>query len=151
MARLVAKSAPTDEIAGVRVVVDARPVQEPERSPLTAEYLGKLLDAFARDPLDGESFVLITRALRDDPSDDLAARGLPIASTRRIPPTTRVLRNAGLTLDSFLLRGAELRTAAREDPEGGAVFHTAGGAVPVASGLPIVATLLDLAPWELPG
>ena len=146
MARLTPKAPFTDELSGVRVVVDARPMQEPERSPLTAEYLGKLLDAFAREPLDGESFVLITRALRDDPSDDLASRGLPIVSTRRIPPTTRVLRNAGLTLDSFLLRGAEIRTA-----EQGAVFHTAGGAVPVGSGLPIVATLLDLAPWELPG
>ena len=149
MARLVGITAPRDEIAGVRVVVDARPIQEPERSPLTAEYLEKLLDAFAREPLDGESFVLITRALRDDPADDLAARGLPVAATRRIPPTTRFLRNAGLTLDSFLLRGAELGTA--EDTQRGAIFHTAGGAVPVASGLPIVATLLDLAPWELPG
>ena len=146
MARLTARAAPSEELDGVRVVVDVRPMQEPERSPLTAEYLGKLLDAFARDPLDEESFVLITRALRADPSDDLAARGLPIVSTRRIPPTTRVLRNAGLTLDSFLLRGAEIGAA-----EQGAVYHTAGGAVPVASGLPIVATLLDLAPWELPG
>src|SRR6187402_1301430 len=145
MARLVAKPKPSDNIAGVRVVVDVRPMQEPERSPLTAEYLGKLLEAFAREPLDGESFVLITRALRDDPSDDLAQRGMPIARTRRIPPTTRVLRNAGLTLDSFLLRGAEIGTTEAQ------VFHTAGGAVPVASGLPIVATILDLAPWELPG
>ena len=118
MARLTPKpaSASQEEIAGVLVVVDARPVQEPERSPVTAEYLGKLLDAFARDPLDGESFVLITRALRDDPSDDLAARGLPIVSTRRIPPTTRVLRNAGLTLDSFLLRGAEVGTVGGVTP-----------------------------------
>src|SRR6188508_3377473 len=149
MARLVATPKPSDDIAGVRVVVDVRPMQEPERSPLTAEYLTKLLDAYAREPLQGESFVLITRALRDDPSDALAASGLPIASTRRIPPTTRILRNAGLTLDSFLLRGAEVGTA--EEGPGAAVFHTAGGAVPVASGLPIVATLLDLAPWELPG
>ncbi|HEY7599693.1 MAG TPA: glycosyltransferase, partial [Candidatus Limnocylindrales bacterium] len=34
--------------------------------------------------------------------------------------------------------------------EAPAVFHTAGGAVPLASRLPVVATLLDLAPWELP-
>jgi glycosyltransferase involved in cell wall biosynthesis len=132
---------------GVRVVVDARPMQEPERSPLTASYLERLLTAFAGDPVEGESFVLITRALRDDPSAELSARGLPIALTRRIPPTTRVLRSAGMTLDSFLLRGAEVGLAADQS----AVFHTAGGAVPVGSGLPIVATLLDLAPWELPG
>jgi glycosyltransferase involved in cell wall biosynthesis len=30
------------------------------------------------------------------------------------------------------------------------VYHTAGGALPIASSLPTVATLLDLAPWELP-
>src|SRR6187402_742208 len=128
MARLAANPAAKETVAGVRVVIDARPIQEPERSPLTAEYLAKLLDAYAREPLDGESFVLITRALRDDPSDALAASGLPIASTRRIPPTTRILRNAGLTLDSFLLRGAEVGTA--EEGPGAAVFHTAGGAVP---------------------
>ncbi|MBA2260157.1 MAG: glycosyltransferase [Acidobacteria bacterium] len=74
-----------------------------------------------------------------------------------MPPTTRVLRSAGLTLDSFLLRGAEVGAdvragdAANGQSHGGSVFHTAGGAVPVASRLPIVATLLDLAPWELPG
>ncbi len=133
----------------MRVVADVRPMQEPERSPLTAEYLDKLLHAFAREPLDGESFVLVTRALRDDPSEPSwrrAACRLPgrDASRRRraccAPP--------GLTLDSFLLRGAELGTGREATC---AVFHTAGGAVPVASGLPIVATLLDLAPWELPG
>lgn len=43
-------------------------------------------------------------------------------------------------------------TAAGDTAAGsaGTIFHTAGGAVPLASGLPIVATLLDLAPWELP-
>jgi glycosyltransferase involved in cell wall biosynthesis len=30
------------------------------------------------------------------------------------------------------------------------VFHTAGGATPKRSAMPIVSTLLDLAPWELP-
>jgi glycosyltransferase involved in cell wall biosynthesis len=137
----------------VRVVVDVRPMQEPERSPLTAEYLEQLLSAFAAAPLDGDSFVLVSRTLRPDPSDALADAGLPISGRRRIPPTTRALRSAGLTLDSFLLRGAELRTAAGAGTgaaDGGAVFHTAGGAVPIASGLPVVATLLDLAPWEMP-
>ncbi len=130
----------------VRAVVDARPLQEPERSPLTAWYLEQLLNAFAAHPLAGESFIVVSRALRDDPAAVLAAAGLPIIASRRIPPTTRALRSAGLTLDSFLLRGAEL--GARGDTT--TIFHTAGGAVPIASRLPIVATLLDLAPWELP-
>jgi len=30
------------------------------------------------------------------------------------------------------------------------VAHAAGGALPIGRGLPVVATLLDLAPWELP-
>ena len=150
MARLEAAAttqAPSPQIRGVRVVVDVRPLQEPDRSPLTAAYLDGLLRAFAAAPLEGESFVLLTRNLRDDPSERLAAAGLPIAGNRRLPPTTRVLRSAGLTLDSFLLRAAELGVAVDDEP---AVFHTAGGAVPLASGLPVVATLLDLAPWELP-
>ena len=130
-----------------RVVIDARPIQEPERSPLTAWYLEQLLDAFAREPLEGESFVLVSRSMRPDPAVELAEAGLPVAASRRIPPTTRALRSAGMTLDSFLLRGAELGAAADETPT---VFHTAGGAVPLASRLPVVATILDLAPWELP-
>ena len=58
-----------------------------------------------------------------------------------------------MTVDPFLLRGASLGAAWRADRGGaaGAVYHTAGaGPLPIASGLPIVATLLDLAPWELP-
>ncbi|MDQ3870226.1 MAG: glycosyltransferase family 4 protein, partial [Chloroflexota bacterium] len=67
-------------------------------------------------------------------------------------PTSRLLRSAGLTLDSFLLRGAELGATFRASEQGaaGTVYHTAGGAVPLGSRLPVVATLLDLAPWELP-
>jgi glycosyltransferase involved in cell wall biosynthesis len=144
MARLTSATQRRSELHGVRVVIDVRPMQEPERSPLTAEYLERLLTAFAREPVSDESFVIVSRALRDDPADQLQQAGLPVAGRRRLPPTTRVFRSAGLTLDSFLLRGAEIGGS-------GAVFHTAGGAVPVASRLPIVATLLDLAPWELPG
>ena len=150
MARLEAAAvtqAQAPDSRGVRIVIDVRPLQEPERSPLTAAYLDNLLRAFAAAPLEGKSFVLVTRTLRDDPTERLAAAGLPIAGHRRIPPTTRALRSAGLTLDSFLLRGAELGVAVDDEP---AVFHTAGGAVPLASRLPVVATLLDLAPWELP-
>ena len=139
-------AAPAPPPAPVRAVVDARPIQEPERSPFTAWYLEQLLHAFAADPLEGESFVIVSRTLRDDPAVALAEAGLPVAASRRIPPTTRALRSAGLTLDSFLLRGAEVW--ARADTP--AIFHTAGGAVPLASRLPVVATLLDMAPWELP-
>lgn len=146
MSRLTAAAPRREALRGVRVVVDVRPMQEPERSPLTAEYLDRLLHAFAAEPLDNESFVLVTRALRDDPADELAGAGLPVVARRLLPPTSRIFRSAGLTLDSFLLRGAEIGAADQLD----AVFHTAGGAVPLASRLPVVATLLDMAPWELP-
>jgi glycosyltransferase involved in cell wall biosynthesis len=146
-----------------RVVIDVRPWQEPERTPLTAEYLSRLMAAFAAEPLAGESFVLLTRALRADPTVELEHEGLPVAGRRVLPPTSRVFRSAGLTLDSFLLRAAELGSAARQPRApaassdappaagpSGSVFHTAGGAAPLASGLPVVATLLDVAAWELP-
>jgi glycosyltransferase involved in cell wall biosynthesis len=137
---------------GTRVVVDVRPLQEPERTPVTAAYLQRLLAAFAARPLPGESFVPVLRALRDDPTDDLEREGLPIAGRRRVPPTARTLGSGGLTVDSFLLRGAEVgaTVGAADSGARGAVYHTAGGAVPLASRLPVVATLLDLAPWELP-
>lgn len=152
MARLVPVQRSRAPVAGTRVVIDLRPMQEPERTPTTADYLEHLLAAFAAEPLMGESFFVLTRTLRPDPSVDLEARGLPIVARRRLPPTTRIFRSAGLTLDSFLLRGAGLGAArgAREAGAGGTIYHTAGGAVPLASGLPVVATLLDLAPWELP-
>ena len=147
MTRLVASPKVKSPPRGVRVVVDVRPMQEPERTPLTAEYLERLLAAFAAEPLADKSFVLVSRAMRDDPADELEDAGLPIVARRRLPPTSRVFRSAGLTLDSFLLRGAEIGTAEQT----GTIFHTAGGAVPLASRMPVVATLLDLAPWELPG
>jgi glycosyltransferase involved in cell wall biosynthesis len=157
MARLEARSQRAP-LAATRVVIDVRPLQEPDRTPLTAEYLGKLLGAFAVEPVEGESFVVLTRALRPDPTLELERDGLPIAGRRVLPPTSRVFRSAGLTLDSFLLRAAEIGSAAPALEAGdaeaqpvGTVYHTAGGAVPLASGLPVVATLLDTAPWELPG
>lgn len=113
--------------------------------PVTAGYLRRLLGAFAERPIPGESFVAILRAFRDDPTLELEAAGLRLAGRRWLPPTGRVLRSAGLTLDPFLLRGAELGV----DPER-SVYHTAGGAVPLGSRLPVVASVLDLAPWELP-
>lgn len=132
--------------------MDVRPLQERQRAPITAAYLERLLKAFAADPLPGESFAFVVRGIRDDPTAALEAAGLPVTARRRLPPTTRLFRSAGLTLDSFLLRGAEMRVAAGAEEAGaaGTLYHTAGGAVPIASGLPVVATLLDLAPWELP-
>src|SRR5262249_44260317 len=72
---------------------------------------------------------------------------------RRLLPPTRLLRSGALTVDPFLLRGASLGAAWRADRSGaaGAVYHAAAGAPPMLSRIPIVVTLLDLAPWELPG
>ncbi len=135
---------------GVRVVMDVRPIQEPDRAPITAAYLEGLLGAFDADPLSGESFAFLLRSDLDDPTG--AYEHLDVVGRRLLPPT-RLLRSAALTIDPFLLRGASLGAAWRAERSGaaGAVYHTAGaGPLPIASGLPIVATLLDLAPWELP-
>ncbi len=143
---------PPERPSPARIVIDLRPLQEPERTPITAAYLHRLLEAFAADPLPGESFVPVLRAMRPDPTRDLEERGLPIAGRRHVLPTTRFLRSAGLTVDAFQLRGAEFGASRGAGTPGspGAVYHTAGGAVPLGSELPVVATLLDLAPWELP-
>lgn len=152
MARRDVSAPQGHEPPGVRVVMDVRPLQERQRAPITAAYLDRLLKAFAVDPVPGESFAFVVRGIRDDPAAVLQAAGLPVVARRHLPPTSRLFRSAGLTLDSFLLRGAEVRLAAGAEAEGaaGTLYHTAGGAVPIASGLPVVATLLDLAPWELP-
>jgi glycosyltransferase involved in cell wall biosynthesis len=134
---------------GVRVVLDARPLQDPGRSPLTAAYLGSLLAAYDADPLPGESFALLLRSDLDDPTAELSS--LEVVGRRLLPPT-HLLRTAAQTVDPFLLRGASLGAAWRADRGGarGAVYHMVGaGTLPIASGLPLVATLLDLAPWEL--
>ena len=135
-----------DPSPGVRVVLDARPLQEPERAPLTAAYLDGLLGAFDAEPVDGESFAFLLRSDLDDPTPAYA--NLTVVGRRQLPPT-HLLRSAAMTVDPFLLRGASLGAAWRADRGGaaGALYHTAGaGPLPIASGLPIVATLLDLAP-----
>jgi glycosyltransferase involved in cell wall biosynthesis len=135
---------------GVRVVMDVRPIQEPERAPLTAAYLDGLLGAFDAEPLPGESFAFLLRSDLDDPTGTYGH--LDVVGRRLLPPT-HLLRSGAQTIDPFLLRGASLGAAWRAERGGaaGAVYHTAGaGPLPIASGLPIVATLLDLAPWELP-
>ena len=134
----------------VRVVLDARPLQEPDRAPLTASYLASLLAAFDAEPVEGESFALLLNSDADDPTEQFGH--LDVVGRRLLPPT-RLLRSGALTVDPFLLSGASLGAAWRADRSGaeGAVYHAAGGSIPLRTGLPLVVTLLDLAPWELPG
>ncbi len=134
---------------GARVIVDVRSLSDADRAPLTARYLRSLLEAYAADPLAGESFVLVLDVAADDPTADLA--GLPVVSKRRLP-MTRVFRSGALTLDPFLLRGATVGSGRGRDLEttAGVVAHAVGGALPIGPGPRVVATLLDLAPWELP-
>lgn len=136
---------------GVRVVLDARPLQTPERAPLTATYLDSLLRAYDAEPIAGESFALFLRSDLDDPT---ARYGHLRIVGRRLLPPTRLLRSAAMTVDPFLLRGASLGAAWRAERGGaaGAVYHAVGGgSLPIAPDLPVVVTLLDLAPWEMPG
>jgi glycosyltransferase involved in cell wall biosynthesis len=134
---------------GLRVVMDVRALQEPARAPRTAAYLDGLLGAFDADPLPGESFAFLLASDEDDPTTRFER--LEVIGRRLLPPI-RLLRSAALTVDPFLLRGASVGAAWRAELGGaaGAVYHTAGGGLPIASRLPMVATLLDLAPWELP-
>lgn len=135
---------------GMRVVMDVRALQEPSRAPRTAAYLEGLLGAFDAAPVEGESFAFLLASDEDDPTRRFGH--LEVIGRRLLPPT-RLLRSAALTVDPFLLRGASLGAAWRAEDRGaaGAVYHTSGGGLPIASSLPMVVTLLDLAPWELPG
>jgi glycosyltransferase involved in cell wall biosynthesis len=144
------RSAPPDAPPGLRIVMDARPLQDPGRGPATARYLEGLLGAFDAAPVAGESFAFLLQSDLDDPT--LAFDHLEVIGRRLLPPT-RLLRSGALTVDPFLLRGASLGAAWRADRGGaaGAVYHAAAGAPPMLSRIPIVVTLLDLAPWELPG
>jgi glycosyltransferase involved in cell wall biosynthesis len=138
--------------AGVRVVLDLRPLQEPDRAPVTAAYLEELLTAFAAEPLPGESFTIVLQTGLPDPTDELEALDMLAVAGRRWLPPTKLLRSGALAVDPFLLRSASLGAAWRADAEGaaGAVYHAAAGAAPIMSRLPLVASLLDTAPWELP-
>jgi alpha-1,3-rhamnosyl/mannosyltransferase len=141
---------PPPPTPGVRVVLDARPLQAPDRAPLAAAYLDGLLGAFDAEPLDGESFTFLVASDADDPTAAYAA--LDVVGRRQLPPT-RLLRAGAMTVDPFVLRGAALGAAWHAERGGaaGAVYHAVGsGPLPISSGLPLVVTLLDLAPWELP-
>ena len=134
---------------GVRVVLDVRPLQDPERAPVTAAYLEGLLGGLDAAPVAGESFAFLLASDLDDPTprfDRLDVIG------RRLLPPTRLLRSAALAVDPFVLRGASVGAGWRIEKGGaaGVVYHASGGAVPLASGLPVVVTLLDLAAWQLP-
>ena len=138
-----------DRPPGLRVVLDARPIQDPARAPSTARYLDGLLGAFDAEPLAGESFAFLLQSDLPDPT--LALANIDVVARRLLPPT-RLLRSGALTIDPFLLRGASVGAAWRSDRAGaaGAVYHAVAGAPPILSRIPIVVTLLDLAPWELP-
>ena len=135
---------------GVRVVLDARPLQAPDRAPLAAAYLDGLLGGFDADPLVGESFAFLIASDLDDATERY--EHLEVVGRRQLPPT-RLLRSGAMAVDPFILRGAAIGAAWRAERGGaaGAVYHAVGGGpLPIASGLPVVVTLLDLAPWELP-
>jgi len=138
-----------DRPPGLRVVLDARPIQDAARAPATARYLDGLLGAYDADPLPGESFAFLLQSDLPDPTP--AFTGLDVVGRRLLPPT-RLLRSGALTIDPFLLRGASVGAAWRSDRGGaaGAVYHAVAGAPPILSRIPIIVTLLDLAPWELP-
>ncbi len=134
---------------GVRVVLDVRPIQGPERAPLTAIYLESLLDALDADPVADESYAFFVGADREDPT----ARwpNLHVVGRRLLPPT-RMLRSGALTVDPLLLRGASVGAGWHAEAAGasGSVYHAAAGSLPIASRIPVVAALLDLAPWSMP-
>jgi glycosyltransferase involved in cell wall biosynthesis len=148
--RGLGETAAIDLPPGVRVVMDVRSLQEPARAPRTAAYLDGLLSGFDADPRPGESFAFLLASDENDPTTRF--EHLEVVGRRLLPPT-RLLRGAALTVDPFVLRGASVGAAWRADRSGaaGAVYHAAGNGVPIASRLPTVVTLLDLAPWELPG
>jgi glycosyltransferase involved in cell wall biosynthesis len=150
MARLADLAAPSRaRPAGTRVMLDLRPLQEPARAPITAAYLRSLLRALEADPLPGEEIVEVLRVGRSDPVGEEERERLAVAAKRWLPPPSRGLRSfLGVPVDAVLLRAAQVRTGTGAGA--GTVFHTAGGATPLRSSMPVVSTLLDLAPWELP-
>ena len=134
---------------GVRIVIDMRPLQDPGRAPLTAAYLESLLGALDADPQEGESFAFLLSVDREDPTTRWSR--LEVIGRRRLPPT-RLLRSGSLTVDPLMLRGASIGAGWRAERGGasGAIYHAAGGSLPIASRIPVVAALLDLAPWAMP-
>ena len=125
----------------------SRTPSAPRSRPPTS---GRCSRPSTREPLDGESFAFLLRSDRADPTADLTGldghRPTDAAADRAAPGRRPDRR-------PVLLRGASLGAAWRAERGGahGAVYHSIGaGMLPIASGLPLVVTLLDLAPWELP-
>ena len=71
-------------------MLDVRPLQAPDRSPLAAAYLDGLLGAYDADPLEGESFAFLLASDLDDPTE--AFGHLDVVGRRQLPPT-RLLRS----------------------------------------------------------
>lgn len=142
-------AAPGPPPTGVRVILDARPLQDPLRAPVTAAFLDRLLGALDADPRPGESFSFLLASDLDDPTGRFTR--LDVVGRRLLPPT-RLLRSGALVVDPILLRGASVGAGWRAERAGavGAVYQAAAGALPIGSRIPVVASLLDLAPWELP-
>ena len=121
----------------MRVVLDARPLQAPDRAPLTAAYLEGLLGAFDAEPLAGESFafLLALRPRRPDRAirSPRGRRAAPAAADappplggadRRPVPAARRRARGGLASGAGrggrrrLPRGRRRATADRVGPAG---------------------------------
>ena len=127
------------------------PLQEPERAPATAAYLEGLLAAFDSEPLAG-------RIVRAVPQSDLRRSHAAVRAPRRGRPpaaaTDSAAASAAMTVDPFLLRGASLGAAWRAERRRRGRRGLPRGrrrAPPIAPACRWWSTLLDLAPWELPG
>ena len=142
MARLADLTPPrVARSSGTRVMLDLRPLQEPARAPITAAYLRSLLRTLEADPLPDEEIIEVLRVGRADPVaaivDDVGAEGgLVVAARRWLPPPSNALRSLlGVPVDALLLRAAQTRT--RTAAGTGTVFHTASGATPLRSAMPV--------------
>ena len=114
---------------GVRVVLDLRPIQDPERAPLTAIYLEQLLRALDADPLDGESFSFLLAADHDDPTPRLADSTSSAAASCR-PRGCCGPAPSPSTRSSSAARPVGAGWRAERGGAAGAVYHAAAGALP---------------------
>ena len=138
--------------AGVRVVIDVRPLQDPERAPLTAIYLERAAGRARRRP--GRGRVVLVPA-RGRPATTRPTRW-PQPDGRRPAACCRrpgCCGRAPSPSDPLLLRGAtrRRRLARRARRRGRHASTTRPPArCPSRRGIPVVAALLDLAPWAMP-
>ena len=110
---------PAGTAAGVRVVLDARPLQDPGRAPVTAAVprLAARRPMTPRRSMASRSRSCLRSDL-DDPTADLdAPRGRSAGGCCRRPGCCR---SASQTVDPFLLRGASLGAAWRSERGGAA-------------------------------